>query len=122
MLSWFLPYINMFSFFFFAIHQYESAIRIHMFPSLLNLPLTSHPIPLLYVVTEHQAEFLVSYSRFPLAIYFTYDNVCYNAAFSFRPTLLLPLCSQVWSLCLCLYCCPTKSFISTMFLNSIYMG
>ena len=40
-------------------------------PSLLNLPPTSHPIPPLQAVTEHQVELPVSYRKFPLAIYFT---------------------------------------------------
>ena len=44
MLCWFLPYINM----------YQPSIYAHM-PSL-SLPPTSHPIPLLKFVTEHQAE------------------------------------------------------------------
>ena len=35
---------------------------------------------------------------------------------------LLPLlCPQVCSLCLHLYCCPTNRFISTVFLDSIYV-
>ena len=41
-------------------------------PSLLNLPPTFQPIPLL---TEPWFEFPDSYSKFPLAIYFTYGNV-----------------------------------------------
>ena len=34
---------------------------------------------------------------------------------------LLLLCPQVPSLCLCLYSCPAVRFISTIFLDSIYM-
>ena len=41
-------------------------------PSLLNLPPTFQPIPLL---TEPWFGFPDSYSKFPLAIYFTYGNV-----------------------------------------------
>ena len=41
-------------------------------PSLLNLPPTSHPIPPLWGVTEHQVELPALHSNFPLAIYFTY--------------------------------------------------
>ena len=44
-------------------------------PSLLSLPPTSYPIPPLWVVTEHQVELRARYSKFPLAIYFTYGNV-----------------------------------------------
>ena len=38
----------------------------------------------------------------------------------FHP-LLPPLFPQVFSLCLCLYSCPANRFISTIFLDSIYM-
>ena len=48
---WFLPYIDM--------HQPDD-------PSLLILPPISHPIPSLYVVTEHWAEFPVSQRKFLL--------------------------------------------------------
>ena len=41
--------------------------------------------------------------------------------FSWPHPLLLPLCPQVCSLCLHLYCCTTNMFISTIFLDSIYM-
>ena len=57
-----------------AIHQHESAIGIHMSPRSSASP-TPHPIPSIQVVTEHQFELLESYSKFPLAIYFTYGSV-----------------------------------------------
>ena len=44
-------------------------------PSLLALPLPSHPIPPLQVVTEHQSELPESYGKFLLAVYFTYGSV-----------------------------------------------
>ena len=44
-------------------------------PSLLNLPPTSHSIPPLWAVTEHQFELPESYSKLPLAICFTYGGV-----------------------------------------------
>ena len=40
----------------------------------MNLPPMSLPIPLLWVVTEPLFEFPESYSKFLLAIYFTYGN------------------------------------------------
>ena len=49
--------------------------KAYLCPSLLNLPLISHLIPPLYVVTEHQVELSVSHSKFPLAICFMYGNV-----------------------------------------------
>ena len=62
MFSCFLPYINVISY------------RCTYVPSLLNLPSTFHPIPLLQVVTEHQVELPVSGSKFhqaPLSMTFS---------------------------------------------------
>ena len=55
-----------------------------------------------------------------LYIYITY--ICFSAT-SLIPShpLLPPLCSQVCSLCLRLHCCPAHRFISTSFLDSIYI-
>ena len=65
-------------------------------PSLLSLPPTSYPIPPLWVVTEHQVELRARYSKFPLAIYFTYGNVYVSLLLSqFIPD---PLSSYVQSL------------------------
>ena len=64
-------------------------------PSLLNLPPVSYPISPLQVVTEPQCELPVSYSKFPLAVYFTYGGVCFQATLSIRLTLSFPtLCPQ----------------------------
>ena len=82
-----------------AIHQHESTIGIH--PSFFNLPLISHPNPMLYVGTEHQFWFPVSYSKSPLAIYFTYGNVYVSMLLSQIILLLSPsLCPKAFSLCL----------------------
>ena len=47
-------------------------------PSHLNISPTSLPITPIYLVMEPQVDFPESYSNFPLAIYFTYGNVCFN--------------------------------------------
>ena len=90
-------------------------------PSLLNLPPTSQPFPPLWVFTEDWFELPESYRRFPLAILWVvmYMFQCYSLNSS-HP-LLPPLCPQVCSLCLCLHCYPTNRFISTIFLDSIYI-
>ena len=66
--------------------------------------------------------FPVSYTKFPLAICFTYCNV-YVSVLLFQSIPPSPplLCPQVGSLCLHLHCCPANRFISTIFLDSIYM-
>ena len=46
--------------------------------------------------------------------------ICFNATLSICPILSFPCCgTQVCSLCLCLYYCPTNRFISTIFLDFI---
>ena len=101
-LSWFLPYINM------------NQTGIHICPHPLEPPPISHFIPSLQIVTDHCVVLPVSYSKFPPIIYLTYGNIyefqCYNLKSSHFP--LPPLCPQVCSLCLCLYCCPTDRFIA----------
>ena len=75
-----------------AIHQHESAIGIHMSPRSSASP-TPHPIPSFQVVTEHQFELLESYSKFPLAIYFTYGSVYVSRLLSpFVHLLATPPC------------------------------
>ena len=57
-----------------------------------------------------------------LAFCVTRGSACFSATFSFSHPLLPPLCPQVCSLCLRLYCCPTNRFVSTIFLDySTYM-
>ena len=56
-------------------------------PSLLNLSPTFHTIPPLWGITEPQFEFPESYSKFPLAIYFTYVNLYH---FFFNLVLVVP--------------------------------
>ena len=102
-----------------AIQQHESAIGIRMSP-LLNLPPTSHLIPSHFSRLSQSTgcELPVSYSRFPLAIYFTHGNVFQCCSPSSSHTLLPLLCPQVCSLCVCLYCFPAYRFISMICLDS----
>ena len=58
----------------FAIHQYELAIGILVFPSILKPPLTSLPTPSLQVVTEHRLWMSCVIHQTPTD-YFTYGNV-----------------------------------------------
>ena len=91
--------------------------------SLLNLPPTSHPIPLLWVLTEHQIwapcviqQISTGYLILHMIMYMLQ---CYSLNSS-HPLLLL-LCAQVCSLCFHLHLYPANRFIGIIFLDSIYM-
>ena len=75
-----------------AVSQCEAAIGIHMSPP------TSHLIPLFWVVAEHQVELAASHSEFPLDVYFTYGDVCFNAPFSVCLTLSFPVPARLLSM------------------------
>ena len=83
------------------------------------------PTPLGHHRSHHQSELPVLYSSFPLVIYFTYGNVCVSMLLSqFIPSSPSPAVSTdlfQCSLCLHLYSFPANRFISTIFLDSIYM-
>ena len=81
----------------------------------------SHPP--FQIVTEPLSEFPESYCKFPLAIYFTYGIVNFHVNLSTHLTLsLLPSPHVLRSVfCLFLRCCPENKFISTIFLDSMYM-
>ena len=89
--------------------QGESAIGIHMSPP------SSHPIPHLWVVIEHWCELPESYSKSPLAIYFTYGDMYVSMLLSHfaPPSPSLPVSTSL--LCLRLHCCPANRFSSTSF-------
>ena len=50
-----------------------------------------------------------------LSVLHTVAYVCQRSSLNLSHPLLPQLCSQVHSLCLCLYSCPTNRFISTVF-------
>ena len=82
-----------------AIYQHESTICIHMpCTSWTSLPLPTFPPK---VVTEYGLELPASYSKFPLAIYFTHGNVRFHAILSILPTLSFPDCVHESVLCVC---------------------
>ena len=88
----------------------------------MNLSPICLPIPPLSVDTEPLFEFPDPYSKFPLAIYFTYGNVSFRVTLSIHLTLPSPFPMAIKSIrCLFLHCCPVNKFFSTMFLDSVYM-
>ena len=98
-----------------AIQQCEAAKSIHRSP-----PRTPpHPSSLSQSTSLRLS---VSSSKLPLAISFTYCSIYVSVLLpQFIPPSSYRLCSQVCSLCLCLYSCPADRFISTIFLDSIYV-
>ena len=98
-----------------VIHQQESAIGTPMSP-----PSPPHPSRLLGSLFE----FPESHSKFPLAIYFTYGIVNFHVVLSMYLTFSLlpsPCVHRFVLYVYFLHCCPENKFISTIFLDSIYM-
>ena len=98
-----------------AIGQCESAIHIHMNPPSWTplLPCTSSPFS---VVPDHQVEFPVLYSNFPLALCVTYGYVYVQCCSLNSSHHLFPLLCLKPVLCLHFYSCPANRFISTTYL------
>ena len=68
-------------------------------PSLMNLPPISLPILPFQVDTEPLFEFPEPFSKFPLAIYFTYRNVSFHVTLSIHLTLSpLPMSISLFSM------------------------
>ena len=97
---------------------------VHSCPHPPDPPSHLPPHPNLQPVTESLFEFPKSYGKFPWAIYFTYGIVNFHVTPShISPSPSSPTrMSMVCSLCLFLHCCPENKFISTIFLDSIYMS
>ena len=107
----------------FAIHWYESAMGVHVFP-ILNPPLPppspSHPSGSSQCASpEHP----VTCIEPGLAICFTYDNIHVSMLFSqIIPPLPSPTQSKrLFFTSVSFFCCLTYRVIITIFLNSIYM-
>ena len=102
-------------------------IYIYTCPSLLIFPPISLSIPPPLGCHSTCFEFLASYGKSPLAIYFSYGNVYVSmplshAILSNYPTFSPLHCIQNSVLYVCnLCCCPVGRFISTIFLDSIHM-
>ena len=97
--------------------------RYYVCPLPLDLP--SYPLPYPIPLGYHRAPDLSSlHQTVNFHWYLILHMIMYMFQFyslSLSHPLLPPLCPQVSSLCLCLLCCPANRFISTIFLDSIYM-
>ena len=95
-----------------AIQQHASAASAHVPPP------ATHPTGLGHHRARSSRAGQPHPSSTPLYTWWC-THISANSLSSSHP--LLPLhCSQVPSLCLCLYSCPAKRSISTIFLDSIY--
>ena len=109
-----------------AVQQHESVITIYIYIyiCIYIYPLPGEPRfhptnPPLYVIAEYQA---VLYNSFPLAIYFTHDSVYMSMLFpQFVPPSPSVTMSTNFSLHLHFHYFPENRFISTIFLDSLYM-
>ena len=105
----------------FAIHQHESATGIHMFP-ILNPPLSSFPLPSLWVVSMHQpqASSIMQWTWTGNSFHIWYYT-CFNPILPNHHTLSLSLWVQSALYTSVSFCCLAYRVIIAIFLNSIYM-
>ena len=109
MLCKFLPYNNV------------NQPQVYICSLPLEPPSQPPPIPPLWVITEYQVELPVTQqlsTRSSTLHTVMYMFQCYSLNLS-HP-LFAWLCPQVCSLCILFLSCPTNSFISTIFLDSLW--
>ena len=103
-----------------AMNQCEWAIGIHLSPPSWTSLLPLSPFHPSRLSQSAGFGFPVSYSKFPLAIYFAYGIAYVSMLLSqIIPPCPSPLCPKVCSLSRSLLCCPASRIISTVFLDSI---
>ena len=106
----------------YAIHWYESAMGVHVFP-ILTLPSNSLPQPPSPSHASGSSQCTLSHALnlnwWSISHMVIYMFQCYSLKSS-HPRLL-PQSPKVCSLHLCLFCCLTYMVIITIFLNSIYI-
>ena len=101
----------------FLLNNKVSQLYVYTYP---RPPWASIPPP--QVITQYRAELPALSSRFPLALCFTQGSVFMSVLLSVHLTLSYQLSgSQICSPCLHLYSCPISRFISTIFLDFIYV-
>ena len=105
----------------FAIHSHESAIGVHVFPTLTFTHLPPHPIsqghPSAPALSTLSHDSNLDWSSTSHMIIYMFQ--CYSLKSS-HPGLL-PQSPKACSLHLCLFCCLAYRVIVTIFLNFIYM-
>ena len=107
-----------------AMYQYESATDIHMFPPAWITPPAPTPF--------HPSRLSQGWAPTVSSLYHTANSnwlsilqmvmhIFSVLLFQFFHLFPSPTVSQVCSLCLHLHCCPANRFISTIFLDYIYI-
>ena len=105
----------------FATHQHESATGIQVFP-ILNAPLSSLPVPCLWIVPVHQPQATsIMHRTWTGDSFHIWYYTRFNAILPNHPTYSLSHRVQKTVLYMCLFCCLAYRVIVTIFLNSIYM-
>ena len=104
-----------------ALHKYESAIGIHMSPpSWMYLPPYAPPHP--SRLSQSPGWSSLSHAANSPWLSILRMVMCMFACYSLgSPHLLFPPIVPTSLFCVCLHCCPADRFISTIFLDSIYM-
>ena len=124
-----ISYLKLIFFFFFtlqycigfAIHQHVSTTGVHMFP-ILNTPLTSLPIPSLWVIPVHQPQAsCILHRTWTGDSFLIWYYTCFNTILPSHHPLPLPQSPKDCSIHLCLFCCHAYRAVVPIFLNSIYM-
>ena len=105
----------------FSIHQHASATGVHVFP-ILKPPLSSLPVPSLWVISVHQPQAsCILHRTWTGDSFLIWYCTCFNAILPYHPTLPPPQSPKDCSIHLCLFCCLAYRVVVTIFLNSIYM-
>ena len=106
--------------YYFWLFNEVNQLYVYLYPFPLG-PLSQHPspIPPIWVIREHQAELLVLYSSFTLAIYFTHHSVYMlihrSQFFSLSLSLVVSTCPFSMSVSLSL--CPANRLICSKVLK-----
>ena len=96
--------------------------RIGQKPRIFFLILTIFYFFIFFVSFFCCCQFPEPYSKYPLAIYFTYDNVSFHVTLSIHLTLssILPI-SIIYSLCLFFHCCPVICSLNQLTFHPLFL-
>ena len=104
--------------YYFLLFNEVNQLYVYIYPFPLGPP-SQHPspIPPIWVIREHQAEPLVLYSSFTLAIYFTHGSVCRSISPNSSHSLSLVVSTCPFSMSVSLSLCPANRLICSKVLK-----